>query len=67
MIFSRSSPHPAREFSLAELVAKISELEQRRRNAAQDESRASGRDHDDRSGWRQDGDRAFGAEAELTE
>ena len=33
MIFSRSSRRPTREFSLAELVAKISELEQRQRNA----------------------------------
>lgn len=32
MIFSPSRPRPVREFSLAELVAKISELEQRQRN-----------------------------------
>jgi hypothetical protein len=41
-----SPTRPVREFSLAELVAKITELEQRQHGDRNDEQRRDAREHD---------------------
>ena len=66
MIFSRSSRRPTREFSLAELVAKISELEQRQRNALPS-GNAPDRDRRDRPTASRSEPPEWAADAELTE